>query len=178
MLYPLAGIAPPGVRREVACAVEKNKQERYHQHPLYEYKLPRSRLKSRKSFVRHTTATTEHPVEARRKLWEDRHPAPSNFVALEEKLPPGHDLQWPIWKSLNRLRAQVGRCRHNMCKWGLADPPTELCDCGAVSQTMEHMLTCPQCPDTCTLNDLHEANAAAISVATYWANCTRKEEEG
>ncbi|KAI8434894.1 hypothetical protein MSG28_003373 [Choristoneura fumiferana] len=33
-LYPLAGIAPPEIRREVACSIEKRKQEQDPRHPL------------------------------------------------------------------------------------------------------------------------------------------------
>lgn len=170
MLYPLAGIAPPEVRREIASRIEKRKQEEDKRHPLYGHELPPSRLKSRKSFLRHTISLEDGASEERCELWRNKHPIPQYFINPEEHLPPGNELQWPIWKSLNRLRAQVGRCSYNLAKWGILDPSQTNCQCGAPLQDMRHLLSCPACTTTCTFQDLLEASDRAVQVATYWSN--------
>ena len=69
------------------------------------------------------------------------------FLGQGDKVPDGPDgkrLSPPIrqrtcvriWKSLNRLRAQVGRCKQNLVKWGIIDPSQGQCECGALEQTM------------------------------------------
>ncbi|KAJ8735320.1 hypothetical protein PYW07_006940 [Mythimna separata] len=92
----------------------------------------------------------------------------SNSPALQpsEHLAPGCKLQWPIWKSLNRLRTQVGRCKNNLAKWGFLDPSLTQCQCGAATQDMRHLLNCTT---TCTFRDLCEANDRAVRVAKYWS---------
>ncbi|KAJ8712151.1 hypothetical protein PYW07_004993 [Mythimna separata] len=168
-LYPLVGIAPPSVRRDVACAIEKKNQESDSRHPLFEHKTVPGRLKSRKSFLRGTKAILDPPPKERLRLWEEHYLPPPDFLKPQEHLPPGHELQWPVWKALNRLRTQVGRCKHNLAKWGFKDPSDTQCECGASVQNMSHTLECPKCPNTCTLEDLMSVTDAAISVATYWA---------
>ena len=174
MLYSLAGIAPPGVRRQVACSVEKHKQENDPRHPLYGYEMSSARLKSRKSFLRSTSATDNDPRLARQQLWDVKCPAPPEFIKASETLPPGYQLQWPTWKSLNRLRTQVGRCRESMAKWGFRERTQLHCDCGASSQTMAHLLSCPLCPSSYTREDLNEASDNAVAVAKFWADKIQK----
>lgn len=168
MVYPLAGISPPNVRREIACAVEKHRQETDPRHPLHDYKMPRARLKSRNSFLRATVATSCTPKLAREQLWGIKYPAPPDFPAAKENLPPGHNLRWSTWKSLNRLRSQVGRCRENMARWRFIDHSQSHCDCGAPSQSMAHLLSCPLCPSTCSRQDLKVASDNAVAVAEFW----------
>ena len=88
-LYALAGVVSPVVKREVAYCSEKNKQE-----------TPGGRLKSRNSFLRSTFTLSDS----------------SMYAEPAEELPVGHQLPWPIWKTLNRLRSQVGNCRDNMVR--------------------------------------------------------------
>ncbi|KAG7303178.1 hypothetical protein JYU34_011639 [Plutella xylostella] len=167
-LYSLAGIAPPSIRRKVACSVEKAKQECDSRHPLYSHTAAPSRLKSRKAFLNsEVSLTDENPQNARLRLWEEKQPQ-DPFLPLEEKLAPGNSLPWHIWKTLNRLRAEVGCCKDNLCKWGYT-VGTNLCDCGTAPQTMEHLLSCPLCPSTCTREDLLQANQNAIKVASFWS---------
>lgn len=170
MLYPLAGIAPPSVRRDVTCAMEKARQTDDLRHPLYGHKIPRARLKSRKSFMRVTQAAQDHPTVMKSDKWKEFHPPPPGFITPQEHLPPGHDLPWSVWKSINRLRTQVGRCRQNLCKWGMRDSCRTECDCGAPMQSMLHLLSCPLCPTTCTRDDLIKATPNAIEVAKYYQN--------
>lgn len=58
------------------------------------------------------------PVQARTDYWkltighiEDDQISPA------EHLPAGHDLDWPAWITLNRLR--TGRSKDNLKKWGV-----------------------------------------------------------
>ncbi|KAI5748207.1 hypothetical protein M8J77_023072 [Diaphorina citri] len=77
----------------------------------------------------------------------------------------GANLPFSTWRSLNRLRSGVTRCRYNLKRWGYVDD--DLCDCGA-AQTNAHLITCGQLQQTCTQNDLLAANDRALYVAEYW----------
>ena len=48
----LAGIAPPHIRRTVACRMERTRQMTDARHQLFHHQPAASRLKSRKSFMR------------------------------------------------------------------------------------------------------------------------------
>lgn len=165
-VYTLSGIAPPSVRRNVASGVEKFKQTHDNRHLLHEQIPPLPRLKSRKSFLRQPSIAPRESARMRLAQWIAKYPPNPPDIVPAEKLPPGNDLPWAIWKSLNRLRAGVGRCRESRARWGFT--ANSLCDCGA-SQTMAHLLSCPNSPSTCTRQDLNEANDKAISVAKYWS---------
>ena len=150
--------------------MEKLCQEKDPRHPLYGYTAPRARLKSRHSFIKATTALDSDPSRARERLWQTNHPPPSDFVPPKECLPAGYNLQWPTWKSLNRLRSQVGRCKEHLVKWGYALKDESTCDCGVNPQTMAHLLSCPKCPFTCSYDDLIRATDTAVNVTKYWQN--------
>ena len=165
-LYSLAGIAPPDVRREIACAVERQKQSQDNRHLLYHHNPPPSRLKSRRSFLKHSMPIAKDPSTARLELWAERFPYTDAQIPPAECLPPGHHLPWATWRALNRIRAGVGRCRVNRKRWGFSN--NDQCDCGT-TQTMEHLLSCPNCPVSCTMQDLNEANEKAVALATFWA---------
>ncbi|CAG9114277.1 unnamed protein product [Plutella xylostella] len=169
MLYSLCGIAPPDVRREAACSREKHRQETDPRHPLYNQEPAPYRLKSRKSFLRSTVASHKDPSKERIDLWQAKYPMANSFIPPNESLPPGHELPWATWKSLNRLRTNMGRCGENMCRWGYRGPASNICACGASPQTMEHLMVCPGCPNTCTREDLLKANQRGIDVAAHWA---------
>ena len=57
----LAGIAPPHIRRTVACRMERTRQTTDTRHQLFHHQPAASRLKSRKSFMR--TAHRGGPCE-------------------------------------------------------------------------------------------------------------------
>ncbi|PZC77244.1 hypothetical protein B5X24_HaOG203561 [Helicoverpa armigera] len=107
MLYPLAGIATPDVRRSVASGIERAKLDTYQRHPMHYYTPVPQRLKSRRGFYRIVAPVDGEASLARRDLWRSRSSLPSPFVRLLERLPPGHDLPRGVWQSLNRLRTQV-----------------------------------------------------------------------
>ncbi|KAG5870376.1 hypothetical protein JTB14_016143 [Gonioctena quinquepunctata] len=70
-----------------------------------------------------------------RKKWDELAPIRQLFDMFQ-----GSDLDWGTWKTLNRLRCQMGRCKNNLLKWRHAEEET--CECGE-SQTMEHLLPIP-----------------------------------
>ncbi|KAI5752173.1 hypothetical protein M8J77_014550 [Diaphorina citri] len=162
-VYQLAGIAPPVIRRRVSAEIERLKQTTDERHPLHGHDTQRARLRSRKSFLRKTIPCPTTPETRRLQLWEEATGNPN----LQEELADGHQLQYPVWKTLNRLRTGVTRCKVNLRKWGYADE--DGCDCGSI-QTEAHLLTCPDLPETCTMEDLKVANDKAIAVTRYWMN--------
>ena len=45
-------------------------------------------------------------------------------IQATESLPPGAEMEWSIWKSLNRLRTQVGRCNRTLGNGDITLPRT------------------------------------------------------
>jgi hypothetical protein len=158
-IYSIAGIAPHDIRRTVSAEAEKQKQLSDPRHSLHGHIAPPPRLKSRRSFLQHTRQVP--PEERKRELWSQQVTNP--LLDLKEELPPGANLPFSTWRSLNRLRSGVTRCRYNLKRWGYVDD--ELCDCGA-AQTNAHLLTCGQLQQTCTQNDLPDDRA--LYVTEYW----------
>ncbi|CAG9109778.1 unnamed protein product [Plutella xylostella] len=167
MLYPLAGIAPPDVRRTVASSAERAKMDDT-RHPMHGFVLAPQRLPSRRSFMKCVDPLNTSQAQARCALWRQKVSLPTPFVQPSENLPPGHKLPWETWKSLNRLRTQVGRSKDNMARWGFTDAQNLNCLCEA-PQTMVHLTSCPACPYTCTREELMTATSGAVSVAQFWA---------
>uniref|UniRef100_A0A8D8Q0G5 Reverse transcriptase n=1 Tax=Cacopsylla melanoneura TaxID=428564 RepID=A0A8D8Q0G5_9HEMI len=96
-------------------------------------------------------------------LW--RHAVTQPLFDLKEEPPPGSNLPYPTWKSLNRLRSGVSRCKANLRRWGYTDDAT--CECGEI-QTHAHLLTCTELEHACTQDDLAQANERAIQTARFW----------
>lgn len=61
---------------------------------------------------------------------------------------PGEEQLWPVWKSVNRLQAGIGRCKDNPRKLGLTTKYM-LYECGE-EQTISHMLQCKLRPSIFT----------------------------
>jgi len=81
-------------------------------------------------------------------------------VTPDERLPPGGNKPWPIWKTKNRLRAGVAKTRVNIVKWGYQEGP-DTCECGE-RQSDEHLIKCALAPPGCTSDNLAVANENAI----------------
>lgn len=163
LLFPLAGMAPPDVRRAVASSCERLRMEDDTWHPLYGHKLGLQRLKSQKSFIK-----CVDPSLARCNLWWEKVSLPDPFFPHSDNLPSGHQLPWPVWKSLNRLWTQVGRSKDNMFRWGFSNNSNLGCMCRAV-QTMAHFKSSSACPATCSQQDLLDATKAAVHLSRFWA---------
>ncbi|KAI5747246.1 hypothetical protein M8J77_012679 [Diaphorina citri] len=89
------------------------------------------------------------PETRRLALWYEHVPEP--ILELKEELSPGAELPYTIWKSLNRLRVGVSRCKQNLARWGYTQD--DKCECGA-TQDEQHLLNCEQLENTCTHDDL------------------------
>ena len=70
-VHLLAGIAPPHIRRTVACRMERTGQTTDTRHQLFHRQAAASRLKSRKSFMRTITALGSSARSSRLRLWKD-----------------------------------------------------------------------------------------------------------
>lgn len=149
-LYKAGGIEAPATRRLAAEHTERIRQMCDSRHPLYEAPEPIRRLKSRKGFL------SAVPME------------PPDAYPLSQKPSPGNHLDWKTWKTFNRLRTGVAPTKTNLAKWGIIDGSDITCDCGE-PQTGEHLLTCENCPSSCSLEDLWLARENALDVARYWA---------
>ena len=170
-VYPLAGIAPPGVRRATTSRQERGKQTEDPSHSLYSHEPVNKRLKSRNSFVHSITPLDTNPPAERLRAWiHHLRSVPQKLKSIpSEDLGPGSEVQCLHWKCLNRLRPGMGRCKSNMLKWKYSDADI-ICDCGEQTQTMDHLLKCPMLPQECTTNDLMEYNETAKECDFQWMN--------
>ena len=168
-LYRLSGISPPEVRRETIARVERSKQLRDPRHPLHgHHEVPR-RLQSRRSFATVNEFTKLSPPSYKLQKWQEKDPPSPNGALPDpsESFPSGSDLPRRDWVTLNRARSKVGKTGDNLLKWGFAADAE--CHCGAVTQTMEHIMTaCPLGP-SCTDNDLKVANDTARRWLGRWS---------
>ena len=127
------------------------------------------RLKSLKSFIKCTQPiNTTAKAAVRMELWRERFEPLDASVHLninaDEHLSAGAKNPWTTWKTLNRLRTQVGRSRR---RWRSNEADT--CDCG-IRQTdyMQHLLVCPMMNTACSTQDLTTVNDIAIGCARHW----------
>ena len=136
-------------------------------HPMHGQVPPKKRLKSRKGFLDTVAPLTMQPQEQRLQQWNAETPLPS--FAASEKMATGHELPYPVWKTLNRIRAGTGRTNVNLVKWGLQDNPH--CECGKI-QDDEHLLACPLAPSSLPSRDdlLGQINEVTIRTVEYWLN--------
>lgn len=163
-IYPLAGITPPEIRRYVTTCIKRTKQTTDLMHPMNGYFESRRRFKSRISLITKTNVIQDSLDQIRLRKWREE-------LGAETPVPPderllGGNQPWPIWKTINRLRAGVFKTRDNMIKWGYHEGP-DTCECGK-RQSDEHLIKCALATPGCTINDLVIANVNAISIATYW----------
>ena len=70
-VHILAGIAPPHIRRNVACRMERTRQTTDARHQLFHHQPAASRLKSRKSFMRTITPLDSSASSGRLRLGKD-----------------------------------------------------------------------------------------------------------
>ena len=110
-IYPLAGIAPPVIRRRVAAEKERQKLETDPRHSMFNHKVTTPRLRSRKSFIKRTVPLHTKPDVRRVSLWKQI--VPEGFTPKEE-LSSGSHLPYTTWRSLNRMRTGVPKCRSNL----------------------------------------------------------------
>ena len=182
-VHLLAGIAPPHIRRTVACRMERTRQMTGARHQLFHHQPAASRLKSRKSFMRTVTPLDSSASSSRLGLWKDSLtdvPASVKMgLEVAESLPVGSGEDWLCWRALNRLRTGVGRAKTVMRRLGYLDDAQSVdCDCGE-PQTMGHLLSCRLLDEACTADDLATVRERAKACARKWEKIvwrTRKKK--
>ncbi|VVC36891.1 Hypothetical protein CINCED_3A023895 [Cinara cedri] len=100
-------------------------------------------LKSRNSFLKKTKCLTKIKEQERVMQWTNQI-RDKIWVPIVVLL-SGNQLEWPIWRTLNRMRTGVERTKDNMKKWGLLEVKTTTCEC-KMEQSMKHIMQCPICP--------------------------------
>ena len=124
-VHLLAGIAPPHIRRTVACRMERTRQTTDARHQLFHHRPAASRLKSRKSFMRTVTPFDSSASCSRLRLWKDSltdMPASVNMrLEVAESLPAGSGEDWLCWRSLLKPTAhRGGLCENSDEEMGLS----------------------------------------------------------
>ena len=173
LLPVLAGIAPPGLRRENLTDKLTNKSLAADDHPLHKLTsesqhLGRQRLRSRRPFSRHAAALSQSDFSVSReweKSWEATTRPRQFTVSPGTKAPAGSKLPRKNWVTLNRLRTGVGRFNANMYRWGLRE--SSACVCGAEEQTADHIIyDCPVLHPPNEMTDLSDL----CDVQIQWLN--------
>ena len=67
-VHLLAGIAPPHIKRTVACRMERTRQTTDARHQLFHHQPAASRMKSRKSFMRTVVPLDSSASSSRQRL--------------------------------------------------------------------------------------------------------------
>jgi len=111
---------------------------------------------------------TRNPKDERIERRKEKMGDETAWIMPTENLALGYKNSWIIWRSLNRLRIKVGRCKANLKKWGYLEDSSAQYECGE-EQTMDHLLKYCKCPITCNDKDLTEANQKAIDMTHYWS---------
>lgn len=120
----------------------ENKTTIRQRHPLYGGKLMRSRLKSRKNFLKIKISLLQTPEVTRIDLWKEKMKEYNSQLWMDpnERLPSGSHLPWLTWKTLNRLRTKTGKLTEIfMKKWGIKEGGK--CKCGE-DQDADYLFTC------------------------------------
>ena len=94
---------------------------------IFNYKPAPPTLKSRKSFL-HCVDPLEGKITTRKEeAWERKlEELPSSNhsnTKPDESLPSGSQLEWKMWRCLNRLRSDVARTTTKVKKWALLIHP-------------------------------------------------------
>jgi hypothetical protein len=144
--------------------LERHRQIHNPRHPLYDHRIVPPRLKSRNSFLQCTQDLLTSEVGTREELWRQKL-GDGLWTAPSESTDSAHNLEYSTWKTLNRLRVGVSRCKYNQHRWGFLEGDSVNC----VVQDDPHLLQCPLMTVTCNEEDLQSANDNAISVAEYWS---------
>lgn len=77
------------------------------------------------------------------------------------------NLEWPVWRTINKLRVGIGRSKENQAKWGFIPDKDRYCDCRQ-THTMAHLMNRPSCPTSCTMDDIMSATEEGIEVPKFW----------
>ena len=98
ILYFLAGIAPPDIRRRIVSHAEKLKQTVNGKHPLHGQTAAPTRLKFRKNFLSHVQPLNSKSEEVQLKVWNkellDHPPSHQMEIQCSQSLPPRSNIPW------------------------------------------------------------------------------------
>jgi len=130
---------------------------------MFKYEAIRTRLKSRQSFINSSTELKDPPDQARLLRWRAEAEL-DDLIQPNQHLPPGKDLQWELWKTINKLRTGVARTRSNMVKWSLNNKENDKCECGErqTDETLTQLYH--ENPTRCTKDDLPQMKKNAIDI--------------
>lgn len=161
----LSNIAPPDIRRKEAKAQIFRKTEKHKNSLLYDVLQdpPKTRLKSRKPpWADMESSKTFTVADKWRERWVEHPPRNGHLVKDPTRKVEGFHLPRPVWSSLNRFRTGHGRCGYLKHKWGFCESAS--CDCGAIEQTMEHLVeSCPSRAFPGGLLALHQVTPEAVT---------------
>ena len=159
-LHLLAGIVPPEIRRKAAIK-QKSLRQICDNIPPYVVQLQAlpTKVIPKKSFL-HCVDSLEGKITTwREEAWErklEELPS-SNYLNIkpDESLPPGSQLEWKMYRCLNRFRSGVTRTKTELKKLGFTDPSTSvICRCGEENGTIQHQLTCSLLDEPCSIANL------------------------
>ena len=123
-IHLLAGIAPPHIKRTVACRMERTRQTTDAIYQLFHHQPAASRLKSRMSFMHTVTPLNSSASSSRLRLWKniltDVPASVKMGLDVAESLPAGSGEDWLCWRALSRLRTGVGRAKNSDVEMGLS----------------------------------------------------------
>ena len=174
-VHILACIAPPHIRRTVACRMERTRQTTDARLQLFHHQPAASRLKSRNSFMGTITPLDSSASSGRLRLWKDsRTDMPASVkmgLDVSESLLAGSGEDWLCWRALNRLRTGLDRAKTVMMRWGYLDDAQSVhdCDCGE-PHTMAHLLSCRLLDGACTADDVATVTERAMECVRKWEN--------
>lgn len=154
-LYVIANIPPSNLRRCRAvkrlynsCLVHENSVL----YDLLQNKVTQ-RLVSRKTVWQTLDELKEFDISREWKIaWSNASVINYELVDDPNRKVEGYDLDRRSWVTLNRIRTNQGRCNYCLFKWGIID--SAKCDCGALDQTITHIIT--YCPNRRFVGDLEE----------------------
>ena len=75
-----------------------------------------------------------------KKLWNEASVYGNEIIKDPTKKVNGTKLERSTWVTLNRIRTHQGKCGSCLFKWSITESPC--CDCGALDQTIAHILRC------------------------------------
>lgn len=166
-LSVLSNIAPPSIRRTDHSSKLIVKVTRLDNSllSLFLKDDPGQRLKSRQPIQ--VLLSNFHSFDIRtewKQFWDSAAVFNHELIDDPTVAPGGFNLQRRQWITLNRLRTGHGKCGHCLFKWGLVD--STACDCGAVDQTMAHLVL--SCPLRRFSGTLFELSAATTERSIDW----------
>ena len=146
LFHVLSGIAPTKLRKnfvinKIFYHSWANKEHQLHSLVLDPQSLRIHRLKARHPFYGHAAEHHSCDHETIEALKEEgtKYQLPKHLtLTLDTTAPPGSDLPWKLWITLNCLRAGFGQLGAELHKWGLRTSAS--CACGATTQNAEHIL--------------------------------------